>query len=132
MAFEIILVLIAFIAVLLIGYYAGKYIQNRKWESRLKDIRGDAVKQSRAVLCGQFSEQLAPYLPGFPFSPTECRFIGKPVDFVVFKGMDEKNIKEVAFVEVKSGKSNLSQNEKSLKNAIDEKKVSWHEYRIPS
>jgi len=70
-------------------------------------------------------------LPDFKYLPTECRFIGKPIDFLVFKGMDKKEIDEVVFVEVKSGKSKLSQSEKKLKKAIDEKRVKWREYRIP-
>jgi predicted Holliday junction resolvase-like endonuclease len=32
---------------------------------------------------------------------------------------------------VKSGKSQLSKVEKSLKKTIENKKVSWEEYRIP-
>ena len=94
-------------------------------------LREEAIKQSRAVLSGQFSEQIAPYLPDFPFNPTEARFIGKPIDFVVFKGMDEKKIEEIVFVEVKSGQSQLSKIEKSLKSAVENKKVSWHEYKVP-
>ena len=78
-----------------------------------------------------FSEQLAPFLPSFDFKPTECRFLGKPVDFIVFKGLDDKKVNEVVFVEVKSGKSKLSFVEKSLKEAIKNKKVSWKEYRVP-
>ena len=101
------------------------------WESQIESIRQDAIKRSRAVLGGQFSEQLAPYLPDFPFSPTECRFIGKPVDFIVFKGMDEKAISEVVFVEVKSGKSTLSSQEKALREAVREKRVVWYEYAVP-
>ena len=87
--------------------------------------------KSRAVLSGMFSEQLAPYLPDFNFKPTEVRFLGKPVDFIVFKGIDGKEINEIVFVEVKSGKSQLSKVEKSLKKTIENKKVSWEEYRIP-
>ena len=83
------------------------------------------------MIGGQFSEQLAPYLPNFNFNPTECKFLGKPIDFIVFKGMDEKNINEVIFVEVKSGKAKLNTHEKNLKNTIDKKKVRWVEYRIP-
>ena len=45
--------------------------------------------------------------------------------------MDEKNIDEVVFVEVKSGKANLNTTERKLKDVIKEKKVRWHEYRIP-
>ena len=88
--------------------------------------------KSRAVLGEQFSEQLAPFLPDFKYLPTECRFVGKPIDLIVFKGMDNKDINEVVFVEVKSGDAKLSQHEKKLKEVIEQKKVRWEEYRIPN
>ena len=129
--FELILIFILFFLVLFIGFLIGKYIANRQHEDEIPEIRETAIKQSRAVLAGQFSEQIAPYMPDFPYKPTEARFIGKPVDFVVFKGMDEKKIEEVVFVEVKSGQSQLSKTEKTLKEAIQNKKVDWHEYKVP-
>ena len=114
-----------------IGFKSGTFKRDKYWEGELPSHRKDAIMKSRAVLGGQFSEQLAPYLPNFNYLPTECRFIGKPIDFLVFKGMDEKNITEVIFVEAKSGKSKLSSQEKSLKEAIENKKVRWEEYRVP-
>lgn len=116
--------------ILFIGYLIGKYLTKKKLEEKIPEIREDAIKHSRAVLSGQFSEQIAPYLPDFPFKPTEARFIGKPIDFVVFRGMDNKKIDEVVFVEVKSGQSQLSKVEKSLKSAVENKNVSWHEYKV--
>ncbi|HLC63192.1 MAG TPA: Holliday junction resolvase-like protein, partial [Candidatus Nanoarchaeia archaeon] len=101
------------------------------WQDQIQEQRKDAIQKSRAVIGGQFSEQLAPYLPNFQYLPTECKFIGKPIDFIVFKGMDEKNIQEVIFVEVKSGNSKLNQHEKNLKETIDNKRVTWVEYRVP-
>lgn len=120
------------LVLLFIGYLAGKKLTDLHWKLKLvPQIREEAVKGSRAVLGGQFSEQLAPYLPDFPYSPTEARFIGKPIDFLVFKGMDQKEIDEVIFVEVKSGKANLNSHERKLRDTIKERKVSWQEYRIP-
>ena len=129
--FELLGIVVLFFIVLFIGYLIGKYITKLKFEEKIPDIRDDAIKQSRAVLSGQFSEQLAPYLPDFPYKPTEARFIGKPIDFVVFRGMDEKEIDEVIFVEVKSGQSQLSKVEKTLKSAVENKKISWREYKVP-
>jgi|WetSurMetagenome_2_1015567.scaffolds.fasta_scaffold756681_2 predicted Holliday junction resolvase-like endonuclease len=114
-----------------IGYRSGCFRRDKFWEKELPDQRKDAIMKSRAVLGGQFSEQLAPFLPDFKYLPTECRFVGKPIDMIVFKGMDEKNINEVVFVEVKSGKAKLSEHEKNLKETIDKKRVRWEEYRIP-
>ena len=133
------LTLIIFALIFLIGiviaYLAGIKIatirRDRYWESELPSHRKDAIMRSRSVLSGMFSEQLAPYLPDFNFKPTEVRFLGRPVDFIAFKGLDDKNVEEIVFVEVKSGSSKLNKTEKSLKDAIKNKKVRWEEYRIP-
>ena len=117
---------VIFLFGLIVAYFFGKYLKN----SEIKEHRRDAVARSRAILGGQFAEQLSPFLPGFNYSPNECRFIGKPIDFIVFKGADGKNIEEVVFVEVKSGGSKLSSVEKSLKDAVEMGRVKWEEYRV--
>ena len=131
----IILIIIALIAIFIayrIGHKNGAMQKHNEWENELMPgFRKDAVLRSRAVLGGQFSEQLAPYLPDFQYLPTECRFIGKPIDFIVFKGADSKKIDEVVFVEVKSGNAKLNEHEKNLKETIEKKRVRWVEYRVP-
>src|SRR3989338_7537529 len=129
--FELILILILFFLVLFIGFLIGKFVSKKQHEDKIPEIRETAIKQSRAVLSGQLSEQIAPYMPDFPYKPTEARFIGKPVDFIVFKGMDDKKIDEVVFVEVKTGQSKLSYVEKSLKETVGSKKIRWEHYRLP-
>ena len=129
--FYILLFLLGILIAYWIGNKIGKYKTNKYWENEIPNYRKDAIMKSRAVLGGQFSEQLAPYLPNFKYLPTECKFLGKPIDFLVFKGMDEKKIDEVVFVEVKSGNAKLNQHEKNLKETIEKKRVRWVEYRIP-
>jgi predicted Holliday junction resolvase-like endonuclease len=124
---QVFLIVILLVVALVAGYAIGR----KSAEDKFPQMKKEAVEKSRSTLGGQFSEQLAPYLPDFPFSPTEARFIGKPIDFLVFKGADEKNITEVVFVEVKSGKSHLNETERGLRDAINEKKVSWQEYKVP-
>ena len=137
---ELITIILSIVILLLIGlviiaYWlgnkAGVFKRDKYWEAEIPNYRKDAILKSRAVLGGHFSEQLAPFLPDFKYLPTECRFVGKPIDLIVFKGMDEKDINEVVFVEVKSGKSKLSPVERKLKETIKNKKVKWEEYRIP-
>ena len=129
------IILITFLAAIIIAYKVGStlatYRNNKHWESQLPTERKDAINRSRAIIGGQFSEQLAPFLPNFPYNPNECRFIGKPIDLIVFKGMDNKEIEEIKFIEIKSGNSQLTPNERKLKEAIQNKRVTWEEYRIP-
>jgi predicted Holliday junction resolvase-like endonuclease len=113
-----------------IGLSQGRKQEAAEWEGgRLEEIVRSRLKQSRAVLGGLVSEQIAPLLPGFPFDPGDCRFIGKPVDFIVFKGMNEKNIAEVVFLEVKTGGSRaLSGQEKRLRDAVQAGRVRWVQF----
>ena len=110
-----------------IGLRQGKKQEAAEWEGgRLEKIVKARLKQSRAVLGGLVSEQIAPLLPDFPFDPGDCRFIGKPVDFIVFKGMNAQTISEVIFLEVKSGSSkSLNQQEKILREVIQAGRVRW-------
>ena len=71
-------------------------------------------------------------LPGFPCEAGDVRFVGKPVDYVAFPGMAEgKEIKEVVFIEVKTGSAGLSRREKEIKEAVKAGRVRWAEYRLP-
>ena len=94
------------------------------------DIRKDSVNRSRSTLKGRISEQMAPLLPEFPFSPADARFIGNPIDFVVFDGYtkvkDENgDAISVVLVEVKKGKGKLTREETLIKKAVEEGRVSW-------
>jgi predicted Holliday junction resolvase-like endonuclease len=127
---NIILLIIVFIAVaVFVGFIIG-YTKGRGDEA---GVNKKSQHWRRSILGGIFSEQVAPFLPGFPkdLKASEARFIGKPIDFIFFKGMDDQNITEVVFVEVKSGNSRLSRNESWLRGAILEKRVRWEEYHIP-
>jgi predicted Holliday junction resolvase-like endonuclease len=44
--------------------------------------------------------------------------------------LEERSIKEILFIEVKSGKSVLTNREKEIKKAIENGKVRYIEYRI--
>ncbi|MBN1645643.1 hypothetical protein JW868_01235 [Candidatus Woesearchaeota archaeon] len=135
----LVLILSAFVIILFLaigyklGYVMGRRIEDQEWRlTKLESIVKDRVKQSRSVIGGQFSEQLAPYLPDFPYSPSEVRFLGKPIDFLVFKGLDDKEIEEVVFVEIKSGRTKqLSTVERRLRDVINAKKVKWEKYEVP-
>lgn len=124
--------IIAAVAMAAIGFFWGEVVQTITNKDKIKRERQDAVKRSRAVLGGQFSEQLAPFFPEFPCNPGDVRFIGKPIDFIAFPGTAEgKEVKDIFFIEVKSGESQLSQREKEIKEAVQNKRVHYIEYRIP-
>ena len=101
------------------------------WKVRYtRAVRQDAVQRSLAVTAGKVYEQLLPYLPDFPFNPKDVRFLGSPVDFVVFDGLSDGQVTRVVFVEVKTGGAELSARERWVRDVVRERRVEWHELRL--
>ena len=106
-------------------------IQQITLSRKLKKIRQDAIKRSNAVKGGQLAEQLAPFLPNFPCSPTDAHFLGQPVDYIAFPGLCEKNtVDEILLIEVKTNTSQLSNREKGIREAVKSGRIRYVEYRI--
>ena len=116
----------------ILGKIIGSWLEKAKITKKIQTERNDAVKRSRAVIGGQVTEQLAPLFPDFPARYDEVKFIGKPVDFIAFKGLEEScdngekcHVDEVLFIEVKTGNSALSTRERAIKQAVDEGRVRY-------
>ena len=89
-----------------------------------KGIREDAIKRREAVIQGKVTEHLIPFFPDFKYNPKDVRIMGTPVDLVVFDGLSEGEMRNVVFVEVKTGKTaNLSNREKLVRNCVESRDV---------
>lgn len=119
---------------LLIGIILTKIIVTAKlrleFKESEKDIRQKSLSSSRRSLVGKFIERFVPFLEKFNYSPSDAHFLGQPIDYIIFDGLNEDNVKKIVFMEVKSGNSSLTQREKSLKTAIQNKEVYWEEMRV--
>ena len=100
------------------------------WKARYtRAVRQDAIQRSLAVTAGKVYEQLVPYLPDFPFNPKDVRFLGSPVDFVVFDGLSDGHLTRIVFVEVKTGDADLSSRERRVRDAVQDARVEFYELR---
>jgi len=101
----------------------------QKWKQEEEEkIRKDAILRSASTILGRVGEQLAPilFLSNYGINPKDVRFIGTPVDFIVFKGLAEGKPEEIVFIEVKSGQTqNLTSKERQIKKLIEDRRVSW-------
>ena len=138
---DLVIIITAFLIGLVLAYFYFRQrisvIEERarndleRWKLECTDdIRKDSVNRSRSTLKGKISEQMAPFLPEFPFLPADARFIGNPIDFIVFDGYteakdDKGDSVSVVLVEVKKGKGKLTRNEKLIEKAVTEGRVSW-------
>lgn len=89
-----------------------------------KRLRAAAIKKSKEVITGKVAEQMIPFRDDFGYNPRDCRFLGSPIDFLVFDGLTEGALKQIVFIEVKTGKyATLSKRERQVRNVIDEGEV---------
>ena len=135
---EIESILILIVAVGIIGLLVRELIRKISEISRLKlehegEIRAarkDSNDRQRSTIKGQISETLAPWSMDAVNSVKELNFLGNPIDFVGFKGLDGDGDVEIKFIEVKSGKSKLNKNQRRVRDAVKEKRIQWVEVRI--
>jgi len=116
---------VAMAATLWIGYRLGHAVGFRR-RAKL------ALRGSARSLAGKTAEQWAPFLEGFPGNVNEARFLGAPIDYLVFRGLADGEVTEVVFVEVKSGRGKLTTAERALRDCIKDRRVRWVEHRVAS
>lgn len=100
------------------------------------EIRKDSVNRSRSTLKGRIAEQMAPVLPDFCFNPADARFIGSPVDYIIFDGLtrvadDKEDEIRIVFMDVKKGSGALTRTQRLIRQAVEKKAVAWKTMRIP-
>lgn len=108
---------------------ASVLLQKWKIENESK-IREDAIKRSYSVNLGKITEHLIPFHEVFlsQFNPKDARFIGSPIDLIVFDGYADKDEDIIIyFVEIKSGNSKLTETQKRIKKSVQKGEVRWAE-----
>ncbi len=140
----VILLLLSVMTYYLTSFYFRRTIASKiipDYEKQLRDQATQAaihldktvaerIKRSKSVIDGQKAEQVAPFLPEFPYDAQDARFLGSPIDFVVFDGLSKGDLKEIVIVEVKTGKSSMTPRERAIKKACKEGRVSFREVRL--
>ena len=116
-----------------------KYIAELELEHKqaLLDAQKRSVNTSRAVLKGKMTEQFAPILPEFRYLPSDAKFLGDPVDYVVFDGYADfrdgdgtaEDI-EVILLDIKSGGARLSKGQQAIAQAVQAGRVRFETLRI--
>ena len=126
------LVVALVIALLVIAWLLVYRARHLYTDEDLTAARQDSLARSHAVVSGKVQEHLAPLFPEFDFNPRDARFLGTPVDFVVFDGLDEGEVRNIVFVEVKTNRSALSSRERCVRAAIEARRVEWQLLRLPN
>ncbi|ALH94515.1 Holliday junction resolvase-like protein [Acinetobacter equi] len=108
-----------------------------KHQQDLTQAQKRSVNTSRAVLKGKMAEQLAPILPEFPYLPSDAKFLGDPIDYVIFNGYTDLrdgagqvDDLEVILVDIKSGGARLTKGQQAIAEAIKQGRIRFETIRI--
>src|SRR2546425_10307101 len=117
--------------------------ENQREIERIKEEderkRRNSLDTSRDVLKGKIGEQMAPLFPEFRnlYNPTDARFIGSPIDYIIFKNLSkvdsaEEAPLEIVFVDIKTGKSTLTKAQQMIERAVsgEDKRVDFYTLRL--
>jgi predicted Holliday junction resolvase-like endonuclease len=98
-----------------------------------KELRKDAVNRSMGVNFGKITEHLLPFSEHLKqFNPRDIRFIGSPIDLIIFDGITAKrNIIDIYIVEIKTGTGQLNKRQRVIRDAIAGNRVKWHPVIVP-
>jgi predicted Holliday junction resolvase-like endonuclease len=108
--------------------HAGRLLEGWRAEAT-EELMRTAQRHSEAVVRGQVAEQTAPLTLSFPWPPEDARFLGKPVDYVVFDGLAEvrrgelDRLREIVFVDVKTGGAGLTRSERRVRRCVEAGRV---------
>jgi predicted Holliday junction resolvase-like endonuclease len=132
-------IIVSFFLSILLAYFVIKNIKlkiefeqkvKEAIEKREKEIKEEAIKRSARVLAGKTLEKLIPFLEKFPHNPQDARWIGDPIDFVIFDGLSSGEPSKITFCEIKSGEGKLTKQQEKIREIVKRKKVEWSEFRI--
>jgi predicted Holliday junction resolvase-like endonuclease len=108
-----------------------------RWRDDLRDACNRSVSLSRSTIKGQIGEQLAPLLAGFTYAAADARFLGDPIDYVIFNGYTDARDAdggadeiEVVLLDIKRGRSRLSATQRAIAAAVRAGRVRFEVVRI--
>ena len=124
-------IVVIIISTIIILYLLWNIIKMKLTQkAAIKDARKDTAARQRSIIKGDISEIIAPWSIKSVNSVKELNFMGSPIDFVGFKGLDGDDEIEIKFIEVKSGKSRLNKNQRRIRDAVAAKRIEWVEVRV--
>lgn len=108
--------IVLLLALILMGIWIMK-LRNQLAELSFK-------KSSQSVKYGKLTEQWIPFSKEFPHNPAQFRFLGDPIDGIVFGD------NEITFTEFKTASSQLSPKQRRIRELVEQGKINWLEFKI--
>jgi predicted Holliday junction resolvase-like endonuclease len=114
---------------------ASKETIRKEYEAVYAQKAKKSNDAARNAIRGQVLQQFIPTLTG-KYNPYDYRFLGDFADYIVIDGYTDvkdgvaSDVKEIVFLEIKTGESKLSKHQKAVQRAIQEGRVVWGEIKL--
>lgn len=103
-------------------------VERRRIRHSIPDLVDEGVttaikefkKRSGRTRVGTTVEQMVPFVREMPFDPSDMRILsGGPVDYVVFDGLCDGEVRELVFLDIKTGKAKTNEAQKQVQRCAD-------------
>lgn len=104
---------------------------------KFKTYNSQNLTNSQNNFKKEFNEIFCPLQDDFPYNPRDCRFIGNPIDYIIFNNLEayregQKEIDdiEIIFVDIRQiNSTGLSKVQNAINHAISNKRVKFKTYK---
>jgi predicted Holliday junction resolvase-like endonuclease len=124
-------IFVMFGLLVLVGFYFFYKATKRSSElveenQKLVEENGKILSQKKSseIRLGKIAEHMAPFVKDWPYDPNYFRFLGSPIDGIQF------NEDSILFIEIKTGKSRLTDTQRDIKQLVKEGKVKFASFTI--
>ena len=90
-----------------------------------KQVPARSERAAVSVGIGKIIEKILPTHKDFDIVASDCRFLGDPIDMIVFDGASENKIEHISFMEIKTGAARLNDHQKMVRDAVNDHNVEW-------
>ena len=95
----------------------------KDWKKKIKNI-GRSKISAIGTGTGNITETIIPAMKKFGYSIEDCRFLAKPIDYIIFDGTSKGKIDHITFMDIKTGTSAvLSPHQKKIRDAVKDNNV---------
>lgn len=113
-----------------------RILEKKEYEKELDVVRKDSIKRSKSIIRATVNEEILPLFSEFPYQIGDLKLFGKPIDYIVFEGMNEfrdgNKDKEITivFADVKTGNAVKTPVQKAIMKALENGRIRFEEWRV--
>lgn len=100
--------------------------QEERLKTKIEKLKQEAKEKGR-LEADQFVEPFDTVFRPLGLNPNDCKNICSPIDFIVFNGMHENNVKNLVFLDHKKNKGQVQE---SIREIIENERYTFKTLRI--